>query len=157
MNPLETTAPAVAGLRSGDPAAAAVRGRANVFDMTRAAEEAVLRPNEAGAFPHEMRAAVAARIARLAGEGALADRHVAGAGGMAWIADPEEAGGEHAAMLAFIDKVANAVREVEAEDIARLRAGGMSDADIVRLCELVAFIAYQLRVVAGLRLMRTEP
>jgi len=37
-----------------------------------------------------------------------------------------------------------------------MSSGGMSDADIVRLCELIAFLAYQIRVVAGLRLMEAD-
>ena len=55
--------------------------------------------------------------------------------------------------MAFVDKVANDTRNIDAQDIAGLQTAGVSDADIVRLCELVAFLAYQLRVVAGLRLM----
>jgi uncharacterized protein YciW len=34
-----------------------------------------------------------------------------------------------------------------------LRTAGLDDADIVRLSELIAFVSYQIRVVAGLRLM----
>ena len=40
-----------------------------------------------------------------------------------------------------------------AADVSDLQRAGISDADIVRLAELVAFMAYQLRLVAGLRLM----
>ena len=35
-----------------------------------------------------------------------------------------------------------------------LKSAGICDADIVRLAELTAFLAYQLRVVAGLKLMQ---
>ena len=38
-------------------------------------------------------------------------------------------------------------------DITALRSVGLGDADIVRLSELIAFISYQVRVVAGLRLI----
>ena len=40
---------------------------------------------------------------------------------------------------------------------AALKAAGTTDADIVRLCELNAFLAYQLRLVAGLKLMTGPP
>jgi uncharacterized protein YciW len=53
-----------------------------------------------------------------------------------------------------MDKVAAHTREVEAGDIAGLQAAGVADADIVRLAELNAFLAYQVRLIAGLRLMR---
>ena len=56
-------------------------------------------------------------------------------------------------LIPFVDKAANDTKNIVAEDISKLQAVGVSDADIVRLCELIAFVAYQVRVVAGLRLM----
>ena len=156
MTPFDTTAPDVAGVRSGTGTGAAVELRGNIFEMTQAAENAVLRPVEPGAFAHDLRAALAARIARLSADEALAERHLAGAGETAAIADPSTSDGGSALPLGFVDKVANDTRDITAEDIAALRSGGMSDADIVRLCELIAFMAYQIRVVAGLRLMEAD-
>ncbi len=74
------------------------------------------------------------------------------------LADPAETGKAHQleTVLAFVDKVANRTRDIVADDVVQLQAAGMSDADIVRLCELVAFLAYQLRVIAGLRLMQSS-
>ena len=83
----------------------------------------------------------------------MAERHLAGAGETAAIADPSTSDGGSALPLGFVDKVANDTRDITKDDISDLRAAGMADADIVRLCELLAFIAYQIRVVAGLRLM----
>ena len=37
--------------------------------------------------------------------------------------------------------------------VLALRTAGLDDSDIVRLSELSAFVSYQIRVVAGLRLM----
>ena len=155
MNALETTPLRLAGIAGGDLAEVA-QARANVFEMTQAAEAAVLRPLYAGAFPHELRAALAARVALQAGDAALADHYLQGAGDMAALADPGETGATQglAALVAFCDKAANATREMAPEDIKALQDAGLTDADIVRLCELIAFLAYQLRVVAGLRLMR---
>ncbi|KUF10900.1 hypothetical protein [Pseudoponticoccus marisrubri] len=153
---LETTALRAAWLEPGTPTAAAVEGRATIFEMTQAAEEAVLRPQDAGPWSHALRAALAARIARLNDETALAERYAEGAGEYAALADPAQDGTAHglAAVTGFMDKVAAKTREVGAEDIAGLQAAGVADADIVRLAELNAFLAYQLRVVAGLRLMQ---
>lgn len=155
MSALETTALAVAGITGGTVAEAAA-DRANIFEMTDAAEAAVLRPLYAGGFSHELRAALAARVARQAGDAALADHHLHAAGDMAALADPDETGAAQglAGVVAFCDKAANATKDIAPEDISTLQDAGLSDADIVRLCELVAFLAYQLRVVAGLRLMR---
>ena len=55
-------------------------------------------------------------------------------------------------MIAKVAKLEGLMERV-IEDISKLQAVGVSDADIVRLCELIAFVAYQVRVAAGLRLM----
>ncbi len=136
--------------------AEAVKGRSRIFAMSQAAEDAVLRPRDTGAFAHDLRAALAARIARAATDDALAGYFAARAGNMIDIADPAaDVPAELAPVLDFVDKVANQTRDVAAGDITALQAAGMSDADIVRLCELVAFVAFQARVIAGLRLMES--
>ena len=135
--------------------AAAVAARSNIFKLTAAAEAAVLRPEDSGRWPHSLRAALAARVATLNGEKALAAHFAVDAQTHAHLADPSEDGRSDglAPVLAFMDKVAVETRHVAATDIAALQAAGVSDADIVRLCELNAFLAFQIRVIAGLRLM----
>ena len=44
-------------------------------------------------------------------------------------------------------------KDAKEDDISALKSAGLDDADIVRLSELIAFVAYQIRVVIGLRLM----
>lgn len=151
----DTTATRVAKVVPGTPVAAAVAGRANIFGMTQAAEDAVLRPKDAGAWPHDLRAALAARIATLNRESDLAAQFTADAGDHAALADPAQGGSGPVmpAVLAFMDRVAADTRNVTADDVSALRAAGVADADIVRLAELNAFLAYQIRVIAGLRLM----
>lgn len=41
--------------------------------------------------------------------------------------------------------------------IDALRDAGLDDAAIVALAQLVAFLSYQLRIVAGLRAMQASP
>lgn len=151
---MDTTALIGAGLSS--EFGPAIEGRANIFEMTQAAEEAVLRPQNCGRWSHELRAALAARIASLNDEHGLAERYAAGAGAFVSLVDPSQHDAAEGleAVVTFMDKVAASTRNVEASDISGLQAAGVSDADIVRLCELNAFLAYQLRVVAGLRLMK---
>jgi uncharacterized protein YciW len=150
-----TTALRLAKVAPGTPVAAAVAGRANIFAMTQAAEDAVLRPKDAGAWPHSLRAALAARIATLNGEADLAAQLLVDAGEHAAFADPAQGGTGPVmpAVLAFMDRVAADTRNVTAQDVSDLQAAGVADADIVRLAELNAFLAYQIRVIAGLRLM----
>lgn len=148
----------LAGVAPDSATGQAAESRANIFEMTQAAEQAVLRPRDSGPWPHDLRAALAARIARLNGEAALAERYLAAAGDFAPLADPAQDGAAEglATVTAFMDKVAAETRAVEAADIAALQAAGVADADIVRLAELNAFLAYQLRVIAGLRLIGAE-
>lgn len=138
---------------------AAWQGRANIREMTQAAERAVIAPAEPGAFPHDWRRAVAARIAAMNGQGALARHYGDGLpDDHAALAAPDGPGRDarEVAVLRFMDRVAAHPREVEAEEVAALRAVGVGEADIVRLCELNAFLGYQARVVAGLALMVGE-
>jgi len=154
LTDMNTTALKSAGL--GNAPGDAVEGRAKIFKMTQAAEEAVLRPQDYGRWSHELRAAFAARIALQYDERALSDQYAASAGAFASLAEPSQDGADDGleTVVAFMDKVATDTRNVTAADIAGLQAAGISDADIVRLCELNAFLAYQLRVIAGLRLMK---
>lgn len=155
----DTTATRFAGVAAGTSAADAVAGRSKIFEMTQAAEDAVLRPKDAGAWPHTLRAALAARIAALNEEHDLAAHFAADAGADATLADPAQggAGPVMAAVVAFMDRVAADTRHVTADDVKDLQAAGVADADIVRLAELNAFLAYQIRVIAGLRLMGGMP
>ncbi len=145
----------LAGVGQTGPVADAVALRENIFDMTAIAEAAVLRPEDCGRWPHTLRAALAARIAALNTDSDLTARYIADAGDHAPLADPGRDGVTNGLgpVIAFMDKVATATKDVAAADITALQDAGMGDADIVRLCELNAFLSYQLRVLAGLRLM----
>lgn len=152
-----TTALSEAGPVDDTDTAEAVNARANVMAMTEQAEAAVLAPRETGSWSHDLRAALAARMARHFGQEGLAQRYAARAGDSPYadLADPANAGtsADLEAVVSFVDQVAVRPRDVTAADIERLHAAGISDADIVRLAELNAFIAYQARLVAGLRLL----
>jgi uncharacterized protein YciW len=152
----ETTVTASVGPLGG-PVTMALAGRAGVLAMTQEAEDAVLKPVEAGRFPHAVRAALAARIAALHGDDAMSRRYrdMVADPATRKISDPDDDGEAVGLRVecVFVDKVAARTRFVAASDISDLQGAGIADADIVRLAELVAFMAYQLRLVAGLRLM----
>ncbi len=153
---LDSTALKQVGIAADGALSKATAGRASIFEMTQAAEDAVLRPKDQGPWSHELRAALAARIARLNAEADLAAQYAEGAGAFADLADPANDGAAQGLteVVAFMDKVAADTRNVAAADISGLQAAGVADADIVRLAELNAFLAYQIRVIAGLRLMK---
>ena len=131
--------------------------RADVLAMTAAASAAVMTPKTEGAFSHNRRAALAARIARLNGKDDLAAHY--GQGMMAddaQIADPSFDGGADVqlkAILAFTDCVATSPKDATAADIEALTQAGLAEADIVRLTQLNAFLAYEIRLIEGLSLM----
>lgn len=151
------TSLALSGATADGALGAAARGRMKVLEMTAAAEQAVLAPADPGGVPHDLRAAYAARIAYAQDETALAARYAARMNGpdYASLVDPAQDGAALglAAQTRFMDRAALRTRDVAASDIDALREAGVDEADIVRLAELNAFLAYQLRVVAGLRLM----
>ena len=60
---------------------------------------------------------------------------------------------QHSSYEAYRDNISVRAYDGTAGDIAALQSAGIADADIVRLAELNAFLAYQIRVVAGLRLI----
>ena len=142
------------------PLASILAGREDVFTMTEQAENAALVPDEPGGLSYGERAAFACRIARLNDEPRLAAHFerrmaVADMAGSA-LADPAFDGKSDdrmAALLRHIDLVTRSPKAVVAADIDALKRAGISEDDIVRLSQLVAFVNYEARVCRGLRLL----
>lgn len=152
----------IAGLAVGHSKMAALQHRAGVFEKTEAALQAVLSPQQSGAFSHDQRAALACRIARLNDNEQLAlfyKKHIADTNANASvnaICDPGFDGGGDAwlkAVLAFTDLVSGHPKDATENDVSALQAAGISDPDIVRLAELNAFLAYHIKVIEGLVLL----
>jgi CMD domain protein len=152
-----------AGIGPDSPLRAVLETRADVLAMTQATHDAALRPRDPGGLTHGERAALATRIARLNREEGLAAhyeamlRETAPAEETALMADPAFKGAQGtrlAAMIAYTDLASLSPKDAGAGDIRSLKEAGIDDADIVRLAELNAFLAYQIRLVAGLRLMK---
>lgn len=139
-------------------AASAAQSRSTIFEMSRQAEGAVIAPRDPGGFPSAWRHALAARIATLNALPELAAHYLTGVTDPALrgLADPTEAGRDdrERRVITFMDRVATQPRAVQAEEIEGLKAAGVTDADIVRLCELNAFMSYQCRVLAGLAVLK---
>lgn len=134
------------GAAPGSPVAEAMAARANLMQASQANYAAVLTPKDPGGLPQPLRFALAARIARLGGDAELAAHYAAGG------ALPK-ADARLTAILRHVDLIATSPREATRADIAALTAAGVSPDDIVRLSQVIAFVSYQLRLIAGLRLM----
>lgn len=152
----------LAGIAPDSPLAAVVAKRGDIFELTQKTHDAALKPAEPGGLSHGLRAALACRIAALNGDDAFLE-HFRKALQEAKAGDAEKrvaelscAGGDarERALIRHADLVACEPKKASGADIELLSKAGISGPDIVRLSELVAFVSYQIRVVAGLRLMK---
>ncbi|BCH17855.1 CMD domain-containing protein [Mesorhizobium sp. L-2-11] len=152
----------LSGIDPQSELAKVIAKRADIFELTEKTHDAALRPADPGGLSHAMRAAIACRIASLNGDAAFRDHF----GAMLDQAAPDEierqvsdldfkaSDPRISALIRHADLVAANPRSASGRDIELLRQAGIAEADVVRLSELVAFVSYQIRVVAGLRLMR---
>ena len=139
----------------------ALKTRAEIMRLSEAAHDAVIVPREPGGLSHGLRAALAARMCRHLGDGALTahyESYLAHSNDLD-VAALARTGGTSGdplndAMARHADLLTLAPRKATRQDVKTLKAAGVSEADIVRLSELAAFVNYQLRVVAGLRLLK---
>jgi uncharacterized peroxidase-related enzyme len=120
--------------------------RAAIRGHTQGAYRALLHPEQPGGLSRQARAALAWRCAVDERDGPLA-AHFAGLGG-----------GEAEGVLAeYGRRVATAPGGIRQGDIDALRAAGLSPQDIVAATQLVAFVPFQVRLLAGLRAMAGHP
>jgi CMD domain protein len=148
------------GIAPGSELAVALVARSQIMDLSQAAHDAVLSPRDPGGLSYAERAALAERMARIHGDAAAAAHYAAlpasGESGREALSDPAATpqDGRRAALARHVDLLTRSPREATRGDIDALREAGISEPDIVRLSELIAFGNYQLRVVAGLRLLQ---
>jgi uncharacterized protein YciW len=131
---------------TGPAALPVVAHRADLMEATLRNERAVIAPDDPGGLSHAQRRALACRIAELNGDPALATHYAPGA-------SPGGNDTRWTAILRHIDLVTQRPRDATRDDIAALLAAGVAEADIVRLSQLIGFVNYQVRVIAGLRLI----
>jgi len=158
----ETAAIKASGIQIDSPLADILSGRSDILTMTQQAHDAALKPDEPGGLSHKMRAALSCRMARLNQEEPLAAHFATlmdsanGPTEINQIADPNFDGGSHAwlsAILRHTDLVTTDTKAVVAGDIPTLIDADVSEDDIVRLSELIAFLSHQIRLTIGLRLI----
>lgn len=161
-NLFETVVPKAAGITADHPLAAAMLARENIVELSQKTHDAALTPNACGGLSHVVRGALACRIARHNDEAVLAEHFFAMIGDgddaqtASSVADVTfDGGGDEKlkALVRYTDLVATEPKKASAKDIEALTSAGVPDDDIVRLSELIAFVSYQIRFVAGLRLM----
>jgi uncharacterized protein YciW len=99
------------------------------------------------------------RVALLGGHAGLA-AHIRGlpvpAEALAAAEDPARAEGRLGLLLRYADLVAEAPERCGQAEIDALSAAGLSPQDIVAVTQLIAFIPFQIRLLAGLRALQEE-
>jgi uncharacterized protein YciW len=142
-----------AGLVPGDALHGARRFRAKVVEATQASHDALLgQPVDCLSTADRLR--VAAHVCTIAGAASLAQHYEARlAADAGRDAPPSPA---LPAMLLFAATLTTDPRRGDRAALEALRRAGLGDAAIVALAQLVAFLSYQLRVVAGLKAIRAS-
>jgi len=141
-----------AGLEPGDPLHSARRFRAKVVEASQASHDALLLLPVEGLSPAD-RLRVAAHVCHLAGAASLEQHYVER---LADAPDRDESSTPALpAMLTFAAALTTDPRLGDRAALQALRDAGLGDAAIVALAQLVAFLSYQLRVVAGLQAMQS--
>ncbi|PLU51444.1 CMD domain protein [Sinorhizobium medicae] len=154
---------AVLGLDSSSPVHALRERRAKLKHFTQTSYEAAFTPSDPGNFSFAMRAALAARMAGHWRSAELQAHYKelleerGSTPGLQAIADPglvPEGDERLATILAHVDLVTLKPREAARANIEALYAVGLDDRDIVTLAGLIAFVNYQVLVVAGVKMLR---
>jgi uncharacterized protein YciW len=135
--------------------------RADLMALTEASRKAVLTPVEPGGLSHALRALIAVRASERLGDTRMKDHYYdhftqcEDFYDLVGLVEPDVRSDDARlqAILDHADMLTCRPRTATKSDIEKLSAAGVSDADIVRLAELAAFLGYQARLVAGLRLM----
>ncbi|GCA53354.1 CMD domain protein (plasmid) [Sinorhizobium meliloti] len=163
VSPKTDVIDAVLGLDPSSPVQALRERREKLKHFTQTSHDAALLPAEPGNFSYAMRAALAARIAGLWKAAELQAHYKAqleekgSTADLRSIADPSfrpEGDKRLATMLAHVDLVTLKPKEATRANIEALYAVGLDDRDIVTLAGLIAFVNYQVLVVAGLKMLR---
>ncbi|MEC3919704.1 hypothetical protein [Nocardia sp. CDC160] len=134
--------------------AAAVRAlretRPAVIEHTQGVYEALLNGPASASVGRERLIAAAVAVAELAGAPELA-AHYAGLRTV-----PAEGDPVLAAILRHAERVTTAPAAATRADIDALAAAGLSERDIVTVAQLIGFVHFQVRLLAGLTLIGAE-
>jgi len=167
VNDAEVSAPdlldLLATIQPGSTLAETRARRADVARYTQGSYNALLTPTDPAGVSLVEREMVALRAAILTASptliehyrGLLAQHDVPAATIAAvehfpvdTILSPREA-----AILRHVDRLTNEPRAATPADIADLQTHGLGARDIVSIAQLIAFLSYQVRVLAGLQLL----
>jgi CMD domain protein len=152
----------LAGLQPGSPVFQLRRERPDVVRHLQGSDDAIFAPVDDGGLTRAERAAAGLRAATLLRDVVLSEHYRTRLTAL----DPEgilartvEGGariteGRWDAVLAHVDLVTRGPGSAERKDIDNLLAAGLSSHAIVSLSQLIAYVNFQSRVLAGLRMLK---
>jgi uncharacterized protein YciW len=142
----------IVGARADSRLAELRTQRPEILRHTQGSHDVLLSPENPGGLSLAERALVARRVAQWAGHSALTAHYQA----LLDARGTPAAGPRTAAILAHAERLATAPGSATKAHLAALDAAGLSSRDIVALAQLVAFVAYQVRVAVGLSLLAQD-
>jgi CMD domain protein len=156
----------LAGIAPGSRLAELRAQRPDVVRYAQGSYEALLEPADLGGVSRREREAVALRVAVLTPSPALVAWHSARLqelAGEELVRAVVEQGAEgaglsarEAAILRHADLLATAPGAATPANVAALKEAGLTPRDIVTISQLIAFVSFQARVLAALRLFAEE-
>jgi CMD domain protein len=154
---------ALAGLPPEMPLQALRAAQADVLRYAQGSYLALLEPADPAGVSRVERDLIALRVAVLTASDVLAAHH---RGRLRRLGVPPEhiAAVEHVpttgglparetAILRHVDRLTQEPRAAGESDIQALQAAGLGARDIVTIAQLIAFLSFQVRVLAGLRVL----
>jgi CMD domain protein len=142
----------LAGLRDGSAIAELRRQRPDVVRHLQGSDDAIFAPAHHGGFTRPEREAAASRVATLLRDSALEEHYQRRLVALGETNPLTGARGE--SILAHIDCVTMTPDSATQADLDRLLAAGLTPHAIVSLSQLIAYVNFQSRVLAGLRMLR---
>lgn len=154
----------LAGLSAGSPLAKLRRERPDVVRHIQGSDAAIFAPADDGGLMPVERAAAALRIATLLRDDALEAHYRARlaaldpSGALARTVEGQAEITEIRwdAILAHVDLVTRGPDRAERQDIENLLVAGLSSHTVVSLSQLIAYVNFQSRVLAGLRMLKGD-
>jgi CMD domain protein len=153
---------AVAGIAEGSRLFELRRQKPDLVRYSEGSHAVLLAPEDPSGVSLAERATIALRIAVLDDHAALAQHYrsrLAGVGGDAALVAAAERGAgaaatpRLAAIIEHVDRLTTAPESATPAHLATLQAAGLRPRDIVTISQLIAFVSYQVRLLAGLRLL----
>ena len=152
----------LAGIAPESPLAALRQQRAEIARYIQGSYDALLEPADEAGLSRIERGLMALRVAMLERSAPLTDhyraylaQHNAPAATVAAV--EKGSSGELAprlhALIAHVDRLTHEPRAATPEHLQELKAQGLTDANIVSLSQLIAFVSFQVRALVGLQLL----